>query len=194
MSDGFCFRKEFAAVLVVFFSLAMVSSIAGGAYVPYIKFDAPVKSGNNLGIFVRSQPLDVDFNLSFDYPLPTAKGESLVTATISSGDSVIASKTVQLRPYLDKYKITTNGIYVYKPIYFNFSVDLRGRNVSYEPIMFDYNVTQVLREPKTGEDDQRWKVWGRSVQDLVGGKDINDSYCSGPWDFEGNGRAQETSA
>jgi hypothetical protein len=193
MSCGVSSKKGLSVVFAVFFSFLLASSIASSAYVPIIKFEVPLKdeARRDMGLFIRNASMNVDFNLTFDYPFPLGPGEAMVTAEIvrQGEDQPIQTKTLPLRPFLEKYKIITNGEYVFRPIYFNFSVDARGRNVSYEPITFGYSVSQRLREPYPGEGDSSWKVWGRYVSDQTGGTTITDAYCSGWWDFVPSGEA-----
>jgi hypothetical protein len=193
MSCGFCSSKGLYVVFAVFFSFLLASSIASSAYIPIIKFEVPLKDQvrRDMGLFVRNSSMNVDLNLTFDYPFPLGPNETVITAEIlRQGETQpIQTMTLPLRPFLERYRIVTSGEYVFRPIYFNFSVDVRGRNVSYEPITFGYSVSQRLREPYAGEGDNSWKVWGRYISDMIGGTIITDAYCSGWWDFSPSGDA-----
>ncbi|MEM5871987.1 MAG: Hint domain-containing protein, partial [Candidatus Aenigmatarchaeota archaeon] len=189
------FSKIYLIILIFclcVFSIPLIISNSvsakNGIYIPNIKFDVPLRTEpNDMGIFVRNSSMNVNFNLTFDYPFPLGENETVITAEIYKlgEEQPIQTKTIDLKPYLKKYKvISSDENYILKPIYFNISVDVIGYNVSYQPVTFTYTVTQKVREPFLGEADESWKVWGRYISDLSNGKFITNNYCSGPWDFE----------
>jgi hypothetical protein len=180
------------AVSALFLSFFLFSSFADAAYTPTIRLDVPVENPvtKDLGLFVRNDSMNLDFNLTFDYPFPTGVNESNITAEIWDGGILVSSKTIQLNTYLEKYGITRNGNYVYKPVYFNFNASVTGRNVSSTPISLSYTVNQYRRKPIAGEggdNSNKWKIWGRTI--TGSGGSLANSYCSGPWDFAETGEA-----
>jgi hypothetical protein len=131
--------------------------------------------------------LNVGFNVTFDYPFPAGDNETNVTAEIWKGSELVQSRTIPLNAYLERYGITKNGRYVFKPVYFNFSAEVKGKNISSTPISLGYTVQQYRRKPYPDEGDKSWSISGRYVYDAGGGN--LDNYCSGPWDFEEGGPA-----
>ncbi|MCX6817835.1 MAG: DUF2341 domain-containing protein [Candidatus Aenigmarchaeota archaeon] len=127
--------------------------------------------------------MDFNINMTFDYPFPPAENATQLTAEVWRNGEMLQSKTLTLSKFLEKYKIASNGKYAFRPIYFNFSVFVEAKNVSYSPTTFTYGVRQSRRTPYENEDDKKWKVSGRIVQGTQYGFDIYNNYCSGPWDF-----------
>jgi hypothetical protein len=186
MSGGGSYRRVYLIPFVLFLSLFLAASTMSDVYHPYVEFQVPAKD-HDLGNFVKNQPMDLDFNLTFDYPFNVTGNQSTVTAEIFRVGEGISSKMLYLKPYLEKYNILTNGLYVFRPVYFNFSATVEGRNYTYTPIEFNYDVEQKQRDPYPweGENDfkNRWKVYGRVVQGIPV-TDFQGHYCSGPWDFD----------
>jgi len=182
---------NFITIFSFFVLFALLFLMINASYLPpNIRFEVPVENpsdpyNRDMGMFVRGSPFNADFNLTFDYPLPP--DESFITAEIWKGNKLVQNKTLPLRPFLEKYKIITDGKYVFKPIYFNFSVFVKATNVTYQPIQFNYTVIQKVRAPYQNEGDSSWMFWGRYVADTKNGLEITNNYCSGPWDFEGDG-------
>ncbi|MEM5871995.1 MAG: Hint domain-containing protein, partial [Candidatus Aenigmatarchaeota archaeon] len=187
----YVYSKTFLKLILIFtlsFTFFLLPYLVScEQYLPYIKFDVPLRTEpNDMGIFVRNSSMNVNFNLTFDYPFPLGENETVITAEIYKlgEEQPIQTKTIDLKPYLKKYKvISSDDKYIFKPIYFNISAEVKGYNVSYKPVTFTYTVTQKVREPYPNEDDKSWKVWGRYISDMANGNEIKDHYCSGPWDF-----------
>jgi hypothetical protein len=137
-------------------------------------------------MFVKNEKINLNFNFTFDYPFPVAgENDTLIIAEVWRAGNKLESKAVSLRKFLEKYNIVSNGKYAFQPIYFNFSANVEGKNVSYTPVKFTYSVNQQRRAPYEGEDDKKWTVSGRIIQDPGDGTYIYSNYCSGPWDFSG---------
>ncbi|MCK5023837.1 MAG: hypothetical protein KAS04_06685, partial [Candidatus Aenigmarchaeota archaeon] len=187
-------KRGILIVPIFLLALLVLFPQGSGFYFPTLKFEVPImeSSFNDLGLFVRNESMNLDFNLTFDYPLPLGEDESVITAEIWRGGELVDTKTIPLKEYLEQYKIINNDRYIFKPIFFNYSASVMAINATYNATEFDYSVTQYRRAPFENEGvaegtRNKWKVQGRVIQDSYSGLTINNRYCSGPWDFEGDG-------
>ncbi|MCD6590609.1 MAG: hypothetical protein J7K72_01410 [Candidatus Aenigmarchaeota archaeon] len=180
-------------ILGIYFVLLPAPVTSYESTIPTIRTTFPVNNDlsekvgrETMGLVVAGEPIKKDVNLTFNYPFPLGFGEANITATVTdSSGNVVFEKTLWLIPFLERWGIVKNKKYVYKPDYFNFSIIVKGANVTYAPKKFEAVVVQRLREPDVNDESDcngKWKIWGRVIK----GKEeaqVKDHYCSGPWDF-----------
>ncbi|UCC92151.1 MAG: hypothetical protein JSV39_02050, partial [Candidatus Aenigmatarchaeota archaeon] len=170
------YRKGLLIIVFLLASFLLASNFAAS----YMSVDFPVAEENYLGRYIAERPFNLDFNMTFERAFPLEDGKANITVEILRNGQVVSgySSTKPLRPFLEKHGVVRNNRYVYMPYYFNFSVSVLGRNITREPVTFNYSVRQVPVEPDPGEGDEQWIIWGRYVSG------VTDNYCSGPWDLD----------
>jgi len=107
-------------------------------------------------ILQKGSPLDVNVNITFDYPLPLEANQTNLTVKIWNTTYPIGipngTKSMPLAPKI--IELIGAEEYTFYPKYFNFTVNLTGQNITYTPVSFNYSVERRLYEKETPTPSQ----------------------------------------